>query len=50
MAFGAVTVVMLSGCKMTGYNTAMDNAISTTMSGPAGAVAFFVVWSLTKRS
>ncbi len=28
----------------------MDNAISTTMSGLAGAVTFFVVWSLTKRS
>lgn len=28
----------------------MDNAISTTMSGLAGAVAFFVVWSVIKRS
>jgi hypothetical protein len=27
----------------------MDNAINTTMSGLAGAIAFFVVWSLTKR-
>jgi len=40
----AVLIVML----LSRY--VMDNAVSTTMAGLIGAIAFFVVWSLSKRS
>lgn len=46
LAVAVLTVVIVTALS----HYVMDNAISTTMSGFAGAVAFFIVWSVTKRS